>query len=365
MIKVLHVVIGLQVGGLERVVIDLINNYSLDIQSAVVCLEEGGELETSCSVEVYALHKQPGFSVTTVKKLYALLKELKIDLIHTHNPAPHFYGALAGFLAGIPVINTKHGRNYLNCLTEVRKIWLNRFSTLLSGKIVAVSQNAASVCLDVEKISPSKVLVILNGINTNVFCPVESHRDTDRVPVNIGIVSRLSAEKDHQTLLEACKLLVAEHANFHLDIIGDGPLRGNLEQLVRNLELDAYVSLLGMKHDIPTLLRELDIFALSSTTEGISLTLLEAMASGLPIVATDVGGNPEVVVDGTTGFIVPPQNPEALAQKLSLLINDRLLRKRMGEAGRIRVIDKFDIRRTARNYESLYHNVLGKAILAQ
>lgn len=356
MINVLHVVLSLQVGGLERVVIDLINNQSSDINSYVVCLEEQGELEAPCrAAGIYVLHKRPGLSMGMIRQLYCLIRKLEINLIHTHNPVPHFYGSLAGFSAGIPIIHTKHGRNFPN---EARKVWLNRISSLLTSKIVAVSRNAAEVSLDIEKIPASKLMVILNGVNIAQFNEHVGTTQKNNTPVRIGIVARLSAEKDHHTLLKACEVLAENKTDFHLNIIGDGPLRGELEQTVRNLKLDRHVTFLGMRHDIPALLEDLDIFTLSSTTEGISITLLEAMASSLPIVATNVGGNPEVVVDGTTGFIVPPEQPEALAEKLSLLIHDRTLRTKMGQAGRERVIEKFDMRQAARHYELLYREVL-------
>jgi sugar transferase (PEP-CTERM/EpsH1 system associated) len=357
MIKVLHVVLGLQVGGLEKFVIDLINGYAADVQSFVVCLEDEGELAASCnSAGLYALHKKPGISPGVIKQIYTLARELRIDLIHTHNPSPHLHGAFAGLLAGIPVVHTKHGRNQA---LGARKIILYRLSALLTRKVVAVSQSADDECISLEGIPAGKVLVIRNGIAVSSFTP--SARPAEPADmVTIGIVARLAQEKDHLTLLRACKLLSDRQTPFRLVIIGDGSLRGELELAASDLNLSGQVEFAGVRHDIPDQLQRLDIFALSSTTEGISLTLLEAMASGLPVVATDVGGNPEVVVDGTTGFIVPPANPEAMAEKLELLIQDRSLRERMGAAGRKRVEEHFDIRQTARQYEELYREVLGE-----
>lgn len=358
MINVLHVVLGLQVGGLEKFVLNMIDNYPSSIQSFIVCLEEKGELARQTHhLGIIELNKKPGISTEIIRKLFNLTKEFDIDIIHTHNPGPHFYGAISGFLSRRPVIHTKHGRNYP---ASKKKVWLNRISSCLTTKIVAVSQNAADVCVEVEKIPSRKVSVILNGADTELFCPAVNEGDSVRMPVRIGIVARLSAEKDHQTLLSTCKLLKGYMGSFHLKIIGDGPLRGTLEKTVRTLALHKHVSFLGMRHDVPELLRQLDIFVLSSTTEGISLTLLEAMATGLPVVATNVGGNPEVVIDGETGFIVPPKNPDEMARKLSFLINDVNLRKQMGKKGRERVFAQFSIKETARKYEKLYREVLYK-----
>lgn len=358
MINILHIVLGLQVGGLEKFVLDLIDKYPSDINPVIVCLERKGELGRQYDhLKIVELSKQPGISLKIVRQLLALTKELKIDIIHTHNPSPHFYGAIAGFLTGLPVIHTKHGRNYPS---EIKKVWLNKISSLLSNKIVAVSQNAAEVCLAVEKIPAAKVMVILNGVDTDRFCVAGNDDEEKDGVVNIGIVARLSTEKDHQTLLSACKLLTEQTTSFHLEIIGDGPLRSELVGTVKSLGLGKFITFSGMRHDVYELLRNLDIFVLSSTTEGISLTLLEAMATELPVVATGVGGNTEVVIDGETGYIVPPQNPEEMASKLLLLINDKCLRCEMGIKGRERVVANFSIVETARKYEELYREVLSK-----
>lgn len=356
MINILHIVLGLQVGGLEKFVIDLINGYASDVRSFVVCLEDEGALASSCnSYGIYSLHKQPGISPGVIKQIYTLARELKIDLIHTHNPSPHLHGAFAGLMAGIPVVHTKHGRNQA---LGMRKIILYRLSALLTRKVVAVSQSAAEECIRLEGIPATKVMVIRNGIDLSSYAPLA--RLAERVNmVTIGIVARLAPEKDHLTLLRACKILSDRQTSFRLVIIGDGSLRGELEQATSDLNLNRNVEFIGVRHDIPDQLQNLDIFALSSTTEGISLTLLEAMATGLPIVATDVGGNPEVVVDGVTGFIVPSKNPELMAEKLAQLIHDHALRVRMGVEGRRRVEEHFDIRQTARQYEELYREILG------
>lgn len=357
-IKVLHIVLGLQVGGLEKFVLTLIDKSSIYIKPFIVCLEGKGELgQQSGTFHVVEINKAPGFSVKIIRRLVSLTRELEIDIIHTHNPGPHLYGAIAGFLTHVPVVHTKHGRNYP---TDMKKVLLNRLSSFFTSKIVAVSQNAAEVCLDIEKISASKVTVILNGVDTEIFHPPESKDEKVLEPVRIGIVARLSAEKDHQTLLNACRLLAGNTTRFHLEIIGDGPLRILLEKTVKDFGIEEFVSFCGMRHDVPEQLRRLDIFVLSSTTEGTSLTLLEAMATGLPVVATNVGGNPEVVVDGITGYIVPPKDPAEMACKLIFLLNNDNLRRQIGKEGRNRVFDKFSIKETARQYEKLYRSVMYK-----
>lgn len=358
MYKVLHIVLGLQVGGLEKFVLDLIDKYPPDMKPFIVCLEGKGELgQLYASLDIFEINKAPGLSLNTIRQLVSLTRQLNIDIIHTHNPGPHLYGSITGFITRVPVIHTKHGRNYP---TDRKKVWLNRIASFFTQKIVAVSKNAAEVCLEVENIPASKVAVILNGVDTKIFHPLESVEEKVNRVVRMGIVARLSPEKDHQTLLNACRLLVRNTTQFLLEIIGDGPLLVTLENTVKDLGIDAYVSFIGMRHDVPEQLRHLDIFVLSSTTEGISLTLLEAMATGLPVVSTNVGGNPEVVIDGETGYIVPPQNPDEMYCKLLNLIEDKNLRQKMGEKGRDRVLSHFSVNETARQYEELYRSLMRK-----
>ena len=358
MLKVLHIVLGLQVGGLEKFVLDLVDNYSSDVKSFIICLEEKGELGLQHDgLTIIELSKEPGINLKIAWQLVTLINKYDIDIIHTHNPGPHFYGAIAGFFTHCPVVHTKHGRNYP---TAWKKVLLNKISSFLTTKVVAVSANAEKVCLEVEKIPASKVMVILNGIDTNRFSFAEKEGGIEHRPVRIGIVARLSAEKDHQTLLNACKILAVQGARFHLEIIGDGILRGTLEKSVNTYGIDSYITFSGMRHDVPDRLRQLDIFVLSSTTEGVSLTLLEAMATGLPVVATDVGGNPEVVIDGETGYLVPMQNPAEMAGRLLLLLNDEKLRRHMGSKGRERVVNTFSIKETARKYVELYDSVAAR-----
>lgn len=362
MLKILHVVLGLQIGGLEKFVLDLTRSYQQSVESTILCLNdlEGG-LFVNSPATIVRWEKPEGLSIPLVRRLSGFIKEGRYDLVHTHNPSPHFYGSLAGLVAGVPVVHTKHGRNYPD---QLKKVALNRMASFFSRRVVAVSSDAAEVCRRVEKISKRKVVTILNGVDLQRYAPGSSDKAKhamglpEDIPV-VGIVARLAAEKNHQLLLDACRhLMVLGVAPFRLVLVGDGPLRSELERSVRALGLDPFVSFLGMRQDIPELVKGFDIFALSSSTEGVSLTLLEAMACGVPVVATDVGGNPEVVEDGITGFVVP-QDAEKMATRLLELLNDPELRSRMGRAGRNRVEAHFSLQQAAERYVALYQEVLG------
>ena len=223
--------------------------------------------------------------------------------------------------------------------------------------MVPVSEDSAQVAREIERVPNQKVLVIHNGIDLDHF-PARPDRDTR--PIHRAItVARLNLIKDQGTMLRAVKLVTDIEPNFRLDLIGDGPSRAELESLRDQLDLGDKVRFLGTRTDVHEQLAEADLFLLSSISEGISLTLLEAMAVGLPIVATAVGGNPEVVTDGETGWLVPTQSPEAMAQAILKMIADPEMANRMGVAGRHRVEKEFNLDRVVIEYENLYLSLLG------
>lgn len=366
--RVLHIVLGLQIGGLERFVLDLVSASEKAVVSTVLCLADPEtDPQIDGSLRIIRWNKASGLQPRLALQIAKLVRQEKIDIIHTHNPGPHLYGALAGVISRRPVVHSKHGRNYPG---NKRKVWLNRIASALSRRIVAVSADARAVCMEIEKTPDHKVITILNGIDTNRYHPAAEKkaglRESWAIPSGtllIGIVARLSSEKNHALLLEACALLKQRRLTFELAIIGDGPLRPELERMSRDLDLSSFVHFLGARADVALLLPMLDVFALSSTTEGISLTLLEAMSCGLPVVATAVGGNPEVVIDGETGFVVP-LDATAMANTLQQFATDEdntNLGLRMGRAGRERVLAKFSLSRAAAEYDSLYREVLEEA----
>jgi glycosyltransferase involved in cell wall biosynthesis len=173
-----------------------------------------------------------------------------------------------------------------------------------------------------------------------------------------GMIAILGTEKDHSTLIKAMPKIIPQYPNTSLLLIGDGPKRAELQDLVHKLGIADKVIFTGNRRDIPQLLATLDVVVLSSFYEGTSITLLEAMAAAKPVVASRVGGNPEVVEDGVTGFLVPPADPDALAFRLSQLLGDEDLRQKMGQAGRQRVEEQFSLSQMVANYERLYNQVL-------
>ncbi len=347
---VAHVTFGLDVGGLEKLLVEFARHVDRD-RFALEFISLGGRGRLAGDVEacgwpVSALEEAQGLRPGLVVKLVRLLRARRFDVVHTHDNRPLVYGGLAARVAGVPrLIHSRHGRSFG---TSGREIALVGLVSRLTDRIVCVSEDATQLSAR-QGIAPSKLCTIWNGIDLERFAAGEPNPHGPA-----AIVARLSPEKDIATLLRAWSLVVREIPSARLVIAGDGPCRHDLESLARELSLTDQVEFKGEVHDVAGLLGDARLFVLSSISEGVSLTLLEAMARGLPVVATRVGGNTEVVVDGETGVLVPPSEPESLAQALLHLFGDADESRRMGLAGRRRVEEHFDVRKMVAAYERLY-----------
>ncbi len=356
--NVAHVVLGLKVGGLERVVVNLVRGLQHDgFKNRILCLEEGGEFAAELEplgIPIHVLGKKPGMDWYAIRRLAGLLRENRIDVVHTHNPMPHFHGAIARLLARTPVlVHTKHGRNYPD---NPRRVLLNRALSWFTDMIVPVSDNAAQVALEIERVAAHKVRRIWNGVDTELYKPGTMNSETGTSV--IGTVARLSPEKDQQTMLAAFKLVLEKIPQARLVFVGDGPSVADLKQTTAQLGMGDNVDFLGMRSNVAELLNTFDLFTLSSVTEGISMTLLEAMACELPVAATDVGGNREIVNPPECGLIVPPRDSQALANAYLELLHNPQGRANMGQAARVRVIEHFSLNKMISDYETLYSQLL-------
>jgi glycosyltransferase involved in cell wall biosynthesis len=246
------------------------------------------------------------------------------------------------------VIHTKHGRGV--CLAR-RQNRLANLVACLADRYLCVSEDCTRLTVS-QGLHPSRVETLHNGIDTRRFAYSGPCAGGPAI-----VVARLAPEKDIGTLLRATAIVVRTLPAFRLAIAGDGPCMPELRRLAAELGLDRHVDFLGMVDDVAGLLAGAGLYVLSSVSEGVSLTVLEAMARGLPVVATHVGGTPEVVVHRETGLLVPPSQPAALAQAMASLAHDALQARRLGAAGRRRVERHFDIRRMIADYEGMYVGV--------
>ncbi len=357
--RVVHLVSSLGIGGQEVVILNLAKYCDRErFEPHVICIHEEGDLGdrfAKAGISTEVLGTTGRGALAALNRLVRRLRDLQPSVLHTHNPAPNQLGAAARIFTHIPVlVHTKHGRNYHP--GEPGPDVGHQIAARLSDVVVAVSADSARMARLVERVPERKLRVIRNGISLeDIGMPVREGR-----PLRYrGIaVARLNMIKDFPTMLRAVRRIVDAEPRFTLEVVGDGPDRGRIEEVIRELGLGANVDLLGFRHDIGDRLAGADLFLMSSLSEGISLTLLEAMASGLPVVATDVGGNSEVVVNGGTGLLVPSSDPEALAAAALRLLENRQLAGEMGRSGRIRVENEFSADSMVEKYESLYRELL-------
>jgi glycosyltransferase involved in cell wall biosynthesis len=359
-ITVIHLVSTLGVGGQEMVILSLIEHMDRQqFNPVVLTLHEGGPVADrirSLGVTVETVG-EPGLTgLPLVRRLAARLRHHRADVLHTHNPAPHQHGAAARVLAGTPVlIHTKHGRN--NFPTRARR-WAEQIAGKFSDLVVAVSIDSAEVARTIDRVPTRKLRVIHNGIALEAM-PRAAIGRAGRGPRAVH-VARLNRIKDQRTLLRAARVVADQLPEFTLDIVGDGPMGAEIRALAAELALDEVVRFHGMQADVRPYLGDADLFVLPSLSEGISITLLEAMAAGLPVVATDVGGNREVVRHGETGTLVPVGDAPALAAAMHALLTDPVRSRALGAAGLARVDAEFNIDRTVAAYEQAYLDLLGR-----
>ncbi len=361
-IRVVHLIQGLEIGGLEMMVVNFLQRLDRSRFSPIVCcfdtLGDLTSLITNEGIPVHFVQRQPGVDLAYIFRLASFLRETRPQILHLHNPTAFFYGTLAGKLARVPrIIYTEHGRDFSSSY-KVRLV--NRILGKLVNQVVTVADYGKHYLMQREGIAANKIMTIHNGIDGVRFAAeydvklIRTALGLNMVQPVIGIVARLDPIKNHAILIKALVMIAQERPDSVLLVIGDGPLRQELESLNAELGLVDHIQFLGARSDVPELLSALDVFVLCSNSEGLSLTLAEASAAGKPIVATDVGGNSEVVEDGMTGIVVPAREPETLATAILKLINDPGLKQRMGEAGRKRFEQQFTLDSMVTAYQDLY-----------
>ena len=362
MIHIVHVLHSLGVGGTENGVVNLINALGGEFRHTIVSMTTRGVLADRLggAVDVHPLGKRPGLDLGATVRLTRVLRRLRPDIVHSRN-----WGALdavpAARLARVPVlIHGEHGWEASDPRgTSRRRNRLRRLFSPLVWRFTTVSRDLERWLTTTVGIPPAKIVTIVNGVDAGRFA--DSSRSEARkmlgIPddrVVIGTVGRLNPVKDQGTLLEAFARLESGPGDLALVLIGDGPSANHLRERAGRRDLAGRVHFAGRRGDVALLLRGLDVFTLPSLNEGISNTILEAMASGLPVVATRVGGNGELVEEAVTGSLVPVGDPAALAHALSAYVGDPHLRALHGKAGRQRAVEVFGLDRMVEGYRRLY-----------
>lgn len=358
--RVMQLVLSLSPGGTERLVIEICRQLVNRVQSMVVCLDEPGAWAPELAglhVPAVALGRQPGFQPALVLQIARLIKANNIDVVHCHHYSPYVYGLLASRLANVQLVFTEHGRLSDGAPSAKRRL-VNPFLSLLGGRVFSVSSDLKQHMV-AEGFPARRIQVVYNGIDPG-HRPTSIERLVARETLGVardafvaGTVGRLDRVKNLAVMLQAHALLLETHPQARAVIVGDGPERGALEAQAAQLGIAGSVIFTGYSSDVRQLMAGFDVYVNASTYEGVSLTILEAMASSLPVVATAVGGNPEVVIDQETGLLVPGR-ARAIADAIARLALDARRRRRMGDAGRWRVIRHFSIARMVGDYASAY-----------
>ena len=369
---IVHVIYRLAIGGMENGLVNLINCMPPGrYRHAIVCVDDFTDFRERIQrddVDVYALHKKPGHDFGAYWRFWKLLRQLKPAIVHTRN-----LGALEfqvpAMLAGVPYrVQSEHGRDTTDLKGDRQKyLFFRRIINPLISRHIALSKDLQQWLVNQVKVGKNHVCQIYNGVDTQRFTPVEKRL---ALPVEgfanddsivIGTVGRMQGEKDQLTLVRAFIQLLdrVEHGRdkLRLVIIGDGPLRTEALELLKNANAEKLAWLPGNREDAPQMMQGMDIFVLPSLIEGISNTILEAMATGLPVVATAVGGNPELVDDGVTGKLISPAQPDDMAETIQHYIDSAELRRLHGEAGRKNVEKEFSMESMVAGYLVVYDRI--------
>jgi glycosyltransferase involved in cell wall biosynthesis len=390
--KVLHIITRLIKGGASEIALLVVVNLDKTrYQTALVSgpsIGPEGEVESKArrlGVDLTIIPSlireiNPIADLKTLYKLYRFIQARQFDIVHTHTSKAGTLGRLAAKLAGVPIIvHNPHSHifyGYYGRFLSYVFVWIEKILALLTDRILTLTSTGKREHIEYGVGPPSKFTVVHSGV------PLERFLNAKKITLHkrrllrqeFGVneneqicifVSRLAPVKGHKYLISAIPKVLENVPSAKFLLVGDGELRGNLEQqafLELSLPNDSVI-FTGLRHDVPGLLAISDLFVLSSINEGMGMVLVEAMAAGLPVVATRVGGVADVVVDGETGILVPPRNPNALSDAIVKLLKDENMRRRMGEAGQARVDPAFGAEAMVRKIESVYEELITRKFI--
>ncbi len=384
-----HVIFQLGMGGLENGLINLINRMPSDaFRHVIICMTDATDFSERLNkpVEIYSLHKKEGKDLWIYFKLWKLFRKLKPEIVHTRNLSA-LEAQLAAALAGVPIrVHGEHGRDVHDLDGSNKRYQLIRkFFRILIDRYIPLSQDLSKYLIETIQVNPDKVVKICNGVDTDKFKPDSyfrgnndhseypdflledksiTEKSLEKKTIVFGTVGRLATVKNQTDLLKAFNLLCKENpeADIKLVIVGDGGLKKDLLDIMQAEKLDNKVWLAGARNNVNELMNMMDVFVLPSLAEGISNTILEAMATGLPVVATDVGGNAELVVNNETGYIVAPANINALKDGLKNYLDRPERIKQQGKQSRKRIENNFSINEMMQNYLQTYQTLINEKL---
>jgi len=362
-IRLMQITHDLSIGGLQQVVVNLcrtINRELFDV--SVLCLRDLGcfvpEVQ-ALGIKVHFLpQKESSTDYLSFLKVGKILKHNRIDVIHTHNTLPFVDGTLGALISGVKtIVHTDHARDFPD---KRRYMFAEWAASQFAYKVVGVSEHTSENLMKYEKISPKKIVTIYNGIDGKKFdIEVDKRGKKESLGIKgngpvIGLGVRLSEQKGISYLLKAMPGIVQAFPDTTLVIAGDGPLEDDLKAEARALKLERNVLFIGPRLDIPELLKTFDLYVLPSLWEGFPMVLLEAMAAGCPIIATNVGGVSKAIKHGFNGSLVEPKNPQKLEKEIIRLLSTPLLLQNYRKNGHDSFVNYFSSGIMASSYEKLY-----------
>lgn len=357
--------LSLETGGMENGVVNILNNINENVyENYVCCIDRVGELAERLrpgSVTIDNLSRKAGFSVRTIFRLARLLKEYQIDILHTHGWGTLVYGFIAARKAGTPVII--HGEHGTFKLDRARRRFIYKIIVGRVAQVLTVSDSLKRDLINIIDMPELSIRRIINGVNTDRFCPGASEtvkkeiglQGADRV---IGSVGRLEKVKNYELMIR-CFSEIKDSGVMGL-LVGEGSQRADLERLANDLGIEGEFVFTGGRNDIDELMPLFDIFVCSSHSEGLSNTILEAMACGVPVVATDVGGNSEIIRHGETGLLVPAGDAGAMKDAVTGLLQNSSMLQQMKQRSREVAVEKYSISHMVSEYEDVYMTALNK-----
>lgn len=362
-IKILHVTFNMGIGGTEQVIRQIIENSDSEkFAHEILCIDgEVGSLGRALAekgIYVECTQRQAGTDFKLMRFMRRLIKQRKINVMHCHQYTPYFYGVLSALLTGARVIFTEHGRFYPDRHNFKRK-FINPLLVIATDKITAISRSTADALAEYEYMPRDKIQVIYNGIKeieVNAGAHDELLRDlklsTDYRYV--GTVSRLEPIKNQTMMIKAFFEVRKKISGVRMILIGDGAKMQELKELAGKLGMQEEVIFTGFIDNPQKYIKLFDVFLLSSFSEGTSMTILEAMSLGRPCVVTDVGGNPEIVINKKTGSVVPSDDLSQFSEKIIELLVDNKLREALGKAGREKYMEEYTVSHMIDSYQTLY-----------
>jgi len=360
--KIVQLLPSLDVGGMERLAVDLARQQKSEgHQSSIYCTSHPGQFAReakAADVPVHSFGKTPGFSLGLIRDLASRLRLDRPDILHSHNALVLHYGIAAARLARVPVVvNTRHGGN-MNWDPHCERIW--RQSVRWTDAVVFVSEGVREYYVTRDRLSRRNTSVIYNGIDVNKFSANPAHPSAAQPHFRVGSVGRLAPAKDHVSLIRSFALVLAGLPKAELHILGDGPCRAALSQTAESLGIAKRVFLHGTGFNVAGFLSTLDLFVLSSIDEGLPISLMEAMAAGLPVVSTRLPGFTELAPESVVAGYCAPGHPESLADQILRAAHRKDL-PALGEAAR-RWAQKFGIQETWHQYQAVFEASLVKKV---